>query len=68
LLPKGYSICLLFLKLFEKIYAPLTAGLLAPLAGDSKLQHQKRSQLDRLYQRIVDDLNKLMLAVGLKAA
>jgi hypothetical protein len=68
LLPKGYSTCLLFLKLFEKIYAPLTAGILSPLAGDSKLQHQKRSQLDRLYQRIVDDLNKLMLAVGLKAA
>jgi len=68
LLPKGYSICLLFLKLFERIYAPLTAGLMAPLAGDSKLQHQKRSQLDRLYQRVVDDLNKLMLAVGLKAA
>jgi len=68
LLPKGYSICLLFLKLFERIYAPLTAGLMAPLAGDSKLQHQKRSQLDRLYQRVVDDLNKLMLAVGLKTA
>ena len=68
LLPKGYSICLVFLKLFEQIYAPLTAGLLSPLAGDSKLQHQKRSQLDRLYQRVVDDLNKLMLAVGLKAA
>jgi hypothetical protein len=41
---------------------------LVSLAGDSKLQHQKRSQLDRLYQRVVDDLNKLMLAVGLKAA
>jgi hypothetical protein len=68
LLPEGYSICLVFLKLFERIYAPLTAGLLQPFAGDSKLQHQKRSLLDRLYQRIVDDLNKLMEAVGLKAA
>jgi hypothetical protein len=68
LLPEGYSICLVFLKLFERIYAPLTAGLLQPFAGDSKLQHQKRSQLDRLYQRIVDDLHKLMVAVGLKAA
>jgi hypothetical protein len=68
LLPEGYSICLVFLKLFEKIYAPLTAGLLQPFAGDSKLQQEKRSQLDRLYQRIVDDLNKLMVAVGLKAA
>ena len=30
LLPNGYSICLVFLKLFERIYAPLTAGLLSP--------------------------------------
>jgi len=30
LLPQGYSICLVFLKLFERIYAPLTAGLLGP--------------------------------------
>ena len=28
LLACGYSVCLLFLKLFERIYAPLTAGLL----------------------------------------
>jgi hypothetical protein len=68
LLPEGYSICLVFLKLFERIYAPLTAGLLQPFAGDSKLQLQRRSQLDRLYQHIADDLNKLMVAVGLKVA
>jgi hypothetical protein len=30
LLPQGYSICLIFLKLFERVYAPLTAGLLSP--------------------------------------
>jgi DNA-binding transcriptional ArsR family regulator len=64
----GYSICLVFLKLFERIYAPLTAGLLRPFSGDSKLQQQRQSQLDRLYQRVVDDLNRLMDVVGLKAA
>ena len=68
LLRDGYSICLVFLKLFERIYAPLTAGLLRPFSGDTKLQQQKRTQLDRLYQRVVDDLNKLMDEVGLKAA
>lgn len=68
LLPQGYSICLVFLKLFERIYAPLTAGLLRPFAGDSNLPCDKRSQLDRLYQRVVDDLDKLLAAVGLKAA
>jgi hypothetical protein len=66
LLPQGYSICLVFLKLFERIYAPLTAGLLQPFAGDA--QFQKRHQLDRLYQRVVDDLETLITAVGLKVA
>jgi len=68
LLRNGYSVCLVFLKLFERIYAPLTAGLLSPVSGDSKLQLQKRSQLDRLYQHVIDDLDKLMDAVGLKVA
>jgi hypothetical protein len=67
LLPQGYSICLVFLKLFERIYAPLAAGLLRPFGSDAQLKTQ-RSQLDRLYQRVVDDLDKLLLAVGLKAA
>ncbi len=66
--PSGYSVCLIFLKLFERIYAPLTAGLLSPLSGDRILQQTKRSQLDRLYQRIIDDLDKLIHAIGLKAA
>ena len=68
LLPQGYSICLVFLKLFERVYAPLTAGLLSPIKADARLQTQKRSQLDRLYQRVVDDLDTLVRAVGLKAA
>jgi hypothetical protein len=38
LLPQGgCSICLLFLKLFERIYAPLAAGLLNPSEADTKL-------------------------------
>jgi hypothetical protein len=68
LLPQGYSICLIFLKLFERIYAPLTAGLLSPIKADARLESQRRSQLDRLYQRVIDDLDTLVRAVGLKAA
>jgi hypothetical protein len=64
----GYSICLVFLKLFERIYAPLIAGLLRPIPGDRNLQQQRRSQLDRLYQHVVDDIDSLLRAVGLKAA
>jgi hypothetical protein len=68
LTPQGYSLCVVFLKLFERIYAPLTAGLLQPALGDSKLQAEKRSQLDRLYQRVTDDLDRLLHAVGLQIA
>jgi hypothetical protein len=46
----------------------LTAGLLQPFRGDTTLPDTQRSQLDRLYQRVVNDLNKLLDAVGLKAA
>jgi hypothetical protein len=48
LIAKGYSVCLVFLKLFERIYAPL----LKPFSGDRKLASEKRCTLDRLYQRI----------------
>jgi hypothetical protein len=54
------------LKLFEKIYAPLTAGLLAPFRGDRILADEKRCQLDRLNQRICDSLDALLREVGLK--
>jgi hypothetical protein len=68
LLPQGYRLCVLFLKLFERVYAPLTAGLLRPVAADAALAEEKRHQLDRLYQRIVTDLDDLLRAVGLRAA
>jgi len=68
LLPHGYRICMVFLKLFEKIYAPLTAGLLRPFPADNQLHQQRLSQLDRLYQKVTNALDDLIEAVGLKAA
>jgi hypothetical protein len=68
LLPEGYQICVLFLKLFERVYAPLTAGLLRPVIGDATLAEEQRHRLDRLYQRIVNDLDALWRAVGLSNA
>ena len=55
-------------KLFERIYAPLTAGLLAPLRVDRALSDGRRCALDHLYQRICDDLDARLKAVGLKIA
>jgi hypothetical protein len=39
-----------------------------PFHGDARVQDAKRHQLDRLYQRVVDDLDRLLHAVGLKVA
>jgi hypothetical protein len=68
LLPHSYQMCVLFLKLFERVYALLTAGLLAPVAADAALPADKRHRLDRLYLRVVTDLDALWRAVGLRSA
>ena len=46
--PQGYRICVLFLKLFEKVYAPLTAGLRQPFAGDRRVPPERIAALDQL--------------------
>jgi len=66
---QGYSICLVFLKLFERIYSPLAAGWLQPPTGPTPNSlSASKPRLDRLYRKVVDDLDKLLCAVGLKAA
>jgi hypothetical protein len=56
-------------------FATLTTLALANPASNigvshllSKLHPQRRIEFDRLYQKVVDDLDKLLCAVGLKAA
>ena len=68
LLPHGYQICLIFLKLYEKIYASLTAGILQPFAADQSIPQEKITALDRRYTAVIHALDDLVEAVGLKAA
>ena len=65
---EGYRICVVYLKLFEKIYAPLTSAILIPFTPDSQLQTARTSLLDRLYRTVVNALDLLVDAVGLKVA
>jgi hypothetical protein len=66
--PAGYRLCVIFLKLFERIYAPLTAGLLRLVRADAQVPSERLAQLDRLYHRVAAALDHLVSAVGLKAA
>jgi len=68
LLPEGYKISVIYLKLFERLYAPLTAGILEPCQADDCLPPERTSQLDRLYRAVVSALDDLVAAVGLKVA
>jgi hypothetical protein len=68
LTPDGYRICVVFLKLFEKLYAPLTSAILRPFKGDRRLAIAKSSPLDNLYRAVIVSLDQLVDAVGLKVA
>lgn len=63
---EGYRICVVYLKLFEKLYAPLTSAILKPFKHDRSLVDSKTSQLDKLYRAVIISLDQLVDAVGLK--
>ena len=65
---EGYRICVVYLKLFEKIYAPLASAILKPFKPDSQLPSARTSLLDRLYRTVVSALDLLVDAVGIKVA
>ena len=67
-LPQGYRLCVVYLKLFKKIYAPLTAAILAPFPADMTLAVDRISRLDKLYLAVTTALDNLVDGIGLKAA
>ena len=68
LTPTGFRLCVVYLKLFHKLYAPLTAGILSPFAEDAALPDEKRCQLDTLYAAIDRALQDLCDHIGLRTA
>jgi hypothetical protein len=56
------------LKLFERVYAPLSAARLDPIPGDASLPPHKQTLLDRLYGRLNAVLDRLFRAVGLPSS
>jgi hypothetical protein len=68
LTPDGYRICAVFLKLFEKLCAPLTSAILKAFTNDRRLANSKACPLDKLYRAVLASLDQLVDAVGLKVA
>lgn len=65
---EGYRIAVLYLKLFHRIYAPLTAGVLDAVPWDDRIPPERRGLLDRMYVAIDRDLDRLFESVGLRLA
>ena len=53
---EGYRIAVLYLKLFHRIYAPLTAGILEPVPWDEQFRPSGGPHLDGLYAAVDHDL------------
>lgn len=65
---EGYRIAVLYLKLFHRIFAPLTAGIMEPVPWDERVPPERRALLDRLYAAVDRDLDRLFESVGLRLA
>ena len=68
LTPQGFRLCILFLKLFQRVYAPLSAAVLEPLLHDSRLPDDRRSELDHLYAAVDRALDGLLDHLGFRRA
>jgi hypothetical protein len=65
--PHGYRLAVLYLKLYHRLYAPLTAGILTPDPADDRLPSRYRDKLDRLYLAVDQALIKLEQQLGIAA-
>jgi len=64
----GYRLCIVYLKLFEKLYAPLTAGVIHPCSDDGLLPLHRTTALDQLYLAVKQALDNLVHAIGIEVA
>jgi hypothetical protein len=65
---EGYRIAVLYLKLFHRIDAPRTAGIMEPVPWDERVPPERRALLDRLYVAIDRDWDQLFESIGLRLA
>jgi hypothetical protein len=64
----GFRICVLFVKLAHRVYAPFAAATLQPLTNDALLPTYRRAQLDLLYAAVERALDSLLDHLGFRRA
>jgi len=61
----GYRLAVLYLKLYHRLYAPLTAAIIEPYDPDNQILNKRRVKLDRLYAAVDETLKKLSEHLGI---
>ncbi|HEV3263778.1 MAG TPA: hypothetical protein VG013_43485, partial [Gemmataceae bacterium] len=54
-----------YLKLYHKLYAPLTAALCEPDPADNRVLNSRQGKLDRLYVKVDEAINTLVRHLGI---
>jgi len=65
---EGYRLAVLYQKLYHRLYTPLTAAILEPVAADNLIAGSRKAKLDRLYEAVDKALRRLSEGVGVSAA
>ena len=64
----GYRLCVAYVKLFEKFYAPVVAGILQPFSDDDRVPTDRIGRLDNAYRGVIKALDSLAEQVGVQMA
>ncbi len=64
---EGYRIGFYYLKLYQKMYAPVTAAICEPVPADHTVLTRRQSQLDQLYVAVDQALERLAHHLGMAA-
>jgi hypothetical protein len=63
----GFRLAVVYLKLYHRLLAPLSAAILAPAPGDNLLLNSRQKKLDRHYLRVTEALSRLSAFLGFAA-
>ena len=64
---EGYRLAVFYSKIYHRLLAPLTSAICTPIPADNLILNHRRCKLDRLYQALDDQLDRLTGHLGLAA-
>jgi hypothetical protein len=64
---EGYRLAVFYGKIYHRLLAPITADIREPIAADKRILTSRQCKLDRLYQALDQNLDRISTFFGLAA-